>query len=227
MSQEDKFINPRSLTLGAASEQFNIVKSHGLQFTPRIFVNNTPTTKDVLRQQDNSLASGQANAHLGDFNLPVFDILTLGDKDGMSFDAVVNGTLRHFDLETLDLGLVLIDITMTKNIITTSIAGRNGTIKEYASDGDYIIDIKGVLSTNAQYTFPEDAMTKLNNYCLAPTSIKVSSNVLARFGITELVITNLHFGQSEAMRNIQRFTINALSETAYEIKSSDPSFSGK
>ena len=45
----------------------------------------------------------------------------------------------------LQLLWVLLEVTQTKIIIKTPVQGRNGTVKEYISDGDYIVNIRGGL----------------------------------------------------------------------------------
>ena len=48
------------------------------------------------------------------------------------------------------LGLVIpnmiIEVNQTKNIITTPIQGRDGTVKEFISRGDYLITLSGIIT---------------------------------------------------------------------------------
>lgn len=48
-------------------------------------------------------------------------------------------------IESMIFKSCLITIEQTKNIIKTAIQGRNGTIKEYISLGDYMITIEGLI----------------------------------------------------------------------------------
>jgi hypothetical protein len=60
--------------------------------------------------------------------------------------------------DSLILKSCLVSITPTKNIIKTAINGRNGTIKEYISQGDFVINVKGLIvseDASAPMTYPE------------------------------------------------------------------------
>ncbi len=167
-------------------------------------------------QEENSRIEGRDAVYNGDFGLPVLDILIFG---GVRYETTNTlGSVTNINLPTVTLGIALLDVTQTKNIVTTSIQGRNGTIKEYISDGDYMINIKGILASNAQDTYPVDLFNALLQYCQAPVSFPASSLYLNRFCITDLVIQDYSFPQVEGMRNIQPFEIKCLSETPFEIK---------
>jgi len=66
-------------------------------------------------------------------------------KDGIENQVGSPSTLdgregaRNLILET-----VLITVVQSKNIIKTPIQGRNGTIKEYIGEGDYMLRINGI-----------------------------------------------------------------------------------
>jgi hypothetical protein len=167
-------------------------------------------------QEENSRIEGRDAIYNGDFGLPVLDILVLG---GVKYETMnVLGAVTNITLPTVTLGIALLEVNQTKNIVTTSVQGRNGTIKEYISDGDFMINIKGILASNAQDTYPVDLFNALLKYCTAPVSFPASSLYLNRFGITDLVIQDYSFPQVEGMRNIQPFEIKCLSETPFEIK---------
>jgi hypothetical protein len=167
-------------------------------------------------QEENSREEGLAAIYNGDFGLPVLDILVLG---GVKYETMnVLGAVTNITLPTVTLGIALLEVNQTKNIVTTSVQGRNGTIKEYISDGDFMINIKGILASNAQDTYPVDLFNALLKYCTAPVSFPASSLYLNRFGITDLVIQDYSFPQVEGVRNIQPFEIKCLSETPFEIK---------
>lgn len=110
----------------------------------------------------------------------------------------------------------LITIQMAKNIVATTIQGRDGTVKEYISDGDYHINIKGVF-TEANGVYPEDDIEVLKNICKAKSNLSVVSKWLQQFDITNIVIDNYSFPQREGFYNTQLFEINALSDQPVEL----------
>lgn len=195
-----------------ASQAKLIIKAFGLAALKPKFYSITNT--DQLQTEKNTRIEGIKNADKGFFGLPVFDVLTFADKDYQTLDK------ETISIKEFSMGVALIEVNQSKNIVTTPIQGRNGTVKEYISDGDYMITIRGVISTVNQDTYPEDEVASLIKFLQVPESIEVGSNVLSRFGISDIVITSYNFPQEEAMRNIQRFEIQALSETPFEIKSS-------
>ncbi len=112
--------------------------------------------------------------------------------------------------DTVRFDMVLIEVSQTKNIVTTGVVGRNGTIKEYICDGDYEIKIRGaVVSQNA---YPEEAVRNFIKILLVPKEIKVISDFLRLFNIYNIVITDYTFGQKEGFKNLQFFEITALSD---------------
>jgi hypothetical protein len=121
-----------------------------------------------------------------------------------------NGASVSYSEMTIDL--VLMEINNQKNIIKTSLQGRNGTVKEYISDGDYSIKITGKLFGDGMNSYPSDLVSNLHNICLAPVALTVSSDFLKLFNINSIVIESYNFHQTEGMRNVQEFTLNCLSD---------------
>lgn len=142
-----------------------------------------------------------------------------------------NLEIKPFNYETLEgeqisilngviIDTVLISISQTKNIVTTSIQGRNGTVKEYISDGDYQISIEGKIVSKTN-NYPESEVAELIQICKAPISIPADSIVseyLSFFGIHSFVIESFDFPQNEGVRNEQEFSISALSDDPIELQ---------
>lgn len=115
-----------------------------------------------------------------------------------------------FVLTTLELVLgeerftlreCLISVNMEKNIVTTPLQGRDGTIKEYISDGDYNINVEAGISrselnyndnlemnVDGKMDYPSDELKILQNFLNAKQNIGVQSKFLDLFGITSAVI---------------------------------------
>ncbi len=110
------------------------------------------------------------------------------------------------------LDTALIDVSLEKNIVRTQIQGRNGTVKEYISDGDYIISVKALLvSPNASLS-PESAMRKLINLFSVPDSLPVKSDFLQLFSIYRIVIEKPSFKQVQGFNNMIAVEFSAYSD---------------
>jgi hypothetical protein len=117
----------------------------------------------------------------------------------------------------ITLDTVLITVNMSKNIHTEAVLGRSGTVKEYISDGDFRINIKGTLVDDNPNSYPLDKVALMRFICAAPEAIKVASDFLGLFLITHLVIESYSFSQSEGYRNIQMFDLNCVSDFPREL----------
>jgi Domain of unknown function (DUF6046) len=132
-----------------------------------------------------------------------------------------NEKTRTYDMAkmppvSLELGTVLVDVQMTKNIITTAINGMNGTVKEYIADGDYEVSLRGAL-VNAGFDYPRDLVKKFLDLVKAKVSLKVTSEYLGLFPIHNLVVKSYSMPQVEGQCNTQLFEISALSDNPVEL----------
>jgi len=122
----------------------------------------------------------------------------------------------------IDFESAIINVTQTRNIVTTAVQGRNGTVKEYISDGDYQISIKGVISSKYNNVAPfESDITYINSVFAmlkANIAIPVACNFLDMFQINSMVVMDYELGQIEGARNTISFSMNCLSDEPFEIK---------
>jgi hypothetical protein len=172
-------------------------------------------------KEDEMRKQGELNSGYGYFGLPMFDILRFEELsyETQVFDKDGNVSYTTITVPAMDFGVVFIDVSQDKNIVMTSVQGRNGTIKEYISDGDYRISIKGILSENAIDYKPIEKIQKLIKFCKANKEITTTSDLLRdEFGITSIVIKSYSLPQEPDMRNIQKFELVCYSDTPYEIK---------
>lgn len=127
---------------------------------------------------------------------------------------------------------VVMSVTQERNIVTTPLQGRDGTIKEFISNGDYVITVDaGVMEGQKQIdneddevsfqipgsTYPEEELKRLKNILTLPKAIEVYSEFLLVFGITSVVVKSFSLVQ-ETHSNRQSIQIQMLSDTPYEIK---------
>ena len=194
-----------------------ILKQAGLSFIKSKFFKVNESEIENEQFDEDLLKSSK-------FGLPVFDVF--------SFNCSVGNKLTYTASKEFGGGNVILDapftfetalieVNQTKNIVKTSIAGTDGTVKEYMSEGDYIINLKGVIVGETANQRPD--ITKLNSlvaYLKAPLSLPVSCNFLNEWLITSVVVESYKVGQREGARNIIDVEINMLSDSVIELSSS-------
>jgi len=112
----------------------------------------------------------------------------------------------------------IVDIVQTKHIVTTRITGRSGTVKEFISNGDYQVTLRGVMINYEQDDLPEEKIRLMKIICDVPAAVKVECELLEWFGIYELAIQSYSLPALEGFTNLQPFTITALSDTPIELR---------
>lgn len=157
---------------------------------------------------------------VGDAGSPTFS--QLKDLEGRNW---LTSLAIAFDDKEIELDECIISINQEKNIVVTALQGRNGTIKEYISDGDYQISIIAAVSNykekgdeyQASFEYPEDKVRQLVELLQLPETLTVQSDFLDAFGIKSAVVTGFSLEQ-ETHSNRQSFQIQMLSDLPYEIK---------
>lgn len=157
---------------------------------------STPQAEMAFQAQQ----EGLKNLDKSLFGLPVWDIVTLKYSKNINVQLILN--------------IALVEVTQKRNIITTSVAGLDGTIKEYISDGDCDITIKAKLVGDAADFYPGDLVNQVNTICSIKDSVEVYSTILNDYmGINNVVITDYSFSQlEEGARNVQEVTITCISD---------------
>ena len=134
----------------------------------------------------------------------------------------------------LTIPTAIIEVNQVKNIITTPIQGRDGTVKEYISKGDYMITVTGIISGQMDEqtgevrdignVYPTADVQKLISICEVPDSLDVTSDFLGMFlkEDSKVVITDYNIPQQIGVRNFQTFTINMLSDTPINLNELQP-----
>jgi len=157
---------------------------------------------------------------------PSYEVASYNETDG-SYTSVLNNIVFSPDAITTDEGLksgvlikgCVVDVMATNNIVKTEIAGQNGTVKEYISQGDYSVTIRGFFSTVLPDLYPQQRTNLLNYYCSAPVSLSIVNDFLnSIFKINKIAIESYNIFQQEGVRNVQYFQINAISDSDFVIK---------
>jgi len=142
-----------------------------------------------------------------------FEIEDVRGQNPISYEGIVMQT-------------ALLDVSMSKNIITTQIQGLDGTIKEFVSQGDFVINISGNIVGETEgnsvksigQIYPKIDTERLIQICKAPSPITITSGFLQQFGINQAVITNYKFAQLEGSRSQQPFQLTLLSDNPINLE---------
>lgn len=143
----------------------------------------------------------------GEFNLPVFAPLI--------FEPVIK---KNLVLPFLRIDAVNISASRSKNIVKTAIEGRDHTVKEHISNGDFSISINGLIA-NDEFTkdYPKGKLFLLKQFLNAPYSLRITHAILNRLGVYEIVIDNYSIPSIDGVKNIQKFSLQATSDEPIEL----------
>ena len=110
------------------------------------------------------------------------------------------------------------DVNQDRNIIVTNIQGRDGSVKEYISNGDYNVMLRGAIVQVDANSYPGTEVERLHNILKQKFSIPVVSGFLNQFGIRNLTIQSFSFPQKEGFNNTQLFEIRAVSDDDINVR---------
>jgi hypothetical protein len=117
---------------------------------------------------------------------------------------------------TATLSGAKIDLTRKNTIVSTALAGRRGTVKEFIKAEDYTITISGQLINTypgKPTAYPVEQLRTLISLLQAEDSIEVSSAYLGFFDVSKVVFSDFTFKQTEAKYlNVQDFKITLMSD---------------
>ncbi|MDR3287080.1 MAG: DUF6046 domain-containing protein [Prevotellaceae bacterium] len=92
---------------------------------------------------------------------------------------------------------------------------RRGSVKEIWSQGDYEVNIAGVL-IGSKNELPENDLRTLKNICEARQAISIKSRLLEVFGIFRITIEDFSFPFTKGLEN-QMYTIKAYSDDKFDL----------
>ncbi|KMQ69944.1 hypothetical protein ACM39_02580 [Chryseobacterium sp. FH2] len=189
------------------------VKSAGVNLSYKFGMQTSKplVNKDKLEPSFNEIADNMG--------VPTLSSLIITNKEGKSFEFVD----------------CIMTVNQEKNIVTTALQGRDGTIKEYISKGDYNISIMlGVVNyadiyipniitglgtdvTYASAEYPLERIREFHEILASEETLSVASPFLSIFKIESAVVKSYALEQ-ETFGNRQSIKIEMLSDYPYEIK---------
>jgi len=118
----------------------------------------------------------------------------------------------------------MISITGKNNIVRRNVAkakGLIGSIKERWSQGDYEINITGVLigsvlTGNVEECYPRKDFERLRDFMTKPKDLTVYCEPLQLLGINKIVIEDFSYPFTKG-ENVQAYSIKAYSDFAYNL----------
>jgi len=127
----------------------------------------------------------------------------------------------------------IITVQGSLNIVETVVAGLDGAIKEITSVNDYVLSIRGFLSSTS-YTdissegysyrlnpdeFPEGELRQLRRFCESKQSLKVlESRLLSYFNIKKVLIRTWGFPELEGYTFMIPFELDVVSDTDFVLE---------
>ncbi|MCC3159522.1 DUF6046 domain-containing protein [Hymenobacter sp. 15J16-1T3B] len=116
----------------------------------------------------------------------------------------------------------IVTIDRPKLIVTTEIQGRDGSVKEYISDGDFQLTIKGILAppiSNGQYArrYPEAEVQALKRVLDLPEALPIACRLCGLHGIHNVVVKHRSWPPLPGFTNLQAYEIQLVSDNAPEL----------
>ena len=151
-------------------------------------------------------SENQSSVGISDLGTLMYDNLKLTIKEEGENDT------------TLTLNSIQFIVSQSRNIVKTQISGRNGTIKEYNNDGDFIIRCAAKLTNTDGRLFPEDDLNSFVRIAKSESEIDVISRILNdNFRIDTVVIEDYTVSPSTGASDV-RLDFVMLSETPFDVK---------
>jgi len=112
----------------------------------------------------------------------------------------------------------LISIDGKSILIKRNVAKKKGrgSIKEYWTEDDWVINVQGTLTNPGTENFPDADLKQLIKYCTATEPLDVACPALERLGITRIVIEDRSLPFTKGPEN-QNFSFKAYSDDDWEL----------
>lgn len=201
----------------AKNNERTLVKGFGLPLVQRAII--SAKNFDITTDKSESISRFGTPTYGGLFvERPAYDVYSFNENTKEYVKEDMGSKLSENTEGGFYLENCIIDVTQSKNIITTEVTDFTGTVKEYIADGDYNITIRTFIASLDPDNYPEDQVQIFTSYLQAPRELAVTNNFLNNiFKISNIVVTSFEMSQQQGLRNVQYFTINALSWYNYQL----------
>lgn len=143
------------------------------------------------------------------------------DKRSWLGTLVWSDMLLRYDNIEVYFDTVLFDVSQSKNIVKTALQGRNGTVKEYICDGDYVVSIKAALVSKRSKAYPESEVRNLITLLQIPYALEVVSPLLQAFDIYNMVVEDYGLPSTNGFTNTQLVEMNCVSDVPFVMLEDD------
>jgi hypothetical protein len=122
----------------------------------------------------------------------------------------------------LTLADPIVQVSRETVIVSTSIQGRSGQVKEYIGNGDFTISFKGVLASpvddgRVARNYPTTQVEALRNMCTDGKTLEVVCYLLQPLGIKNVVVKKLSLPPMTGYTNLQAYELECVSDDPIEL----------
>lgn len=117
------------------------------------------------------------------------------------------------------LDSAVVSFNMTRNIVKTVVQGRDSSVKEFINNGDYAININGILCENT-YNYPLESVVKLDTFMKKKQALEIEHEVLNAIGVYEIVVESYDCQRTPHI-NCQTYAISAVSNIPVPLQVDD------
>lgn len=115
----------------------------------------------------------------------------------------------------------LVEINQPKLVVKTPITGRTGTRKEYVSDGDFDIRLRGIIVNQNDNYPPEAGIRAMREIMKVPAALVVESEFFEWIGVGDIVVEDSGIFQLEGFSHVVAFEVRAVSDFTPEVRLRD------
>lgn len=123
---------------------------------------------------------------------------------------------RTIGMASLLLPIVMVEISRKKNMEMTDVEGRDGSVKEYGSHGDFVMNVKGIFLGDGAY--PKKERDGLAAFEAAKVAVPVANKLLNDLYVFDVVIDDLRWVPLEGVQHAQAFEFTAYSDSPVALK---------
>jgi len=124
---------------------------------------------------------------------------------------------RRFEGYTMS-PTTMVKVRKGKNIVRTSVQGRDHTVKEYISQDDPVITFTGLIINLDSLDPPHEELRQLDDLFSFRPQLTVQCRYLNALGITALVIQDFQSEEIMGSPNVYKFQIRALGDLPEQLE---------